>query len=719
MDLVWAVLAATSLGASSAWLARRWWGRRGAEVAVDGFPPGLAAGPAHPRAARTTVTGDAGFDAAVALEGDAEVWLRVATAPVRAAVAAACGLGLRLRDGRFGGRLAPGGDPGAVAAGLRALAASLTEPADLGDRFRTESDPGVRLRLLAVAPGALAAPAAADRDPLVRLVAAEHRGDADALLVLATDPLVPTPVRDRSFSRLRAEVPAGDLAARLLSVVGPARPIARARLSGVPPGPWVAEVVERLAGDADGVPDAAALIRALPDAEGAAAGAELLRRLPERAARALLGLLPARLLSRPVVEALEGARPELAESLRAVVALQRPDRGAELRDAEALFRDSGLRWIPEERRATGHFGRKAVGASPGVGGLAFRVAPVPVGARLDLRGSGPERRSEVPGTPAVLAWFPRTVRDTLRGLPDAADLLRIEDGEIRVRARVESPQELRGCVAFVVALAEALEALEALTEGGRLALAFRDAEPGAVRRKLAGEAFAADRALAADHLGDDDPEVRRMAGRLTPHPPTLVALLAERSLPLPVRSVALTDLHSLRDRAALEEGVGHTWDDLELVPQALTVTHVERLTGQWREVVGLVDRLAPPGGRLAALDQELVRRALLVLAHLDEPGAEPTLLRGLTSRDPAVRRGVLAGLGRFGTAAALPSMVACGVHHPGDLAVAERAVAILRGRVGAGGLAVVSPAGGELAEASSGGALSPPDPAHDLTPSGR
>jgi len=276
----------------------------------------------------------------------------------------------------------------------------------------------------------------------------------------------------------------------------------------------------------------------------------------------------------------------------------------------------------------------------------------------------------------------------------------VEDGELRLRSDPVVRGDVEATLAFLVRVADTLDALGPLTEVQRVTAAFRTAPPGAARRKLAAVALAADPVLAARHLDDADPDVRRVAGRHAPHPPTLVALLTDPALPLPVRSVALTDLHSLGDRESLSAAVRRAWYDEGLVAQALTITHAARLGDQWEELGYLVERLAPASGPARNLEQDSVRRALYVLIGLEDPRSELVVLRATMSRDPALRRAANTGLGRFGSPTMLQALASCARHHPADAPIVDRAVAVMRQRLGTGGLALVDVVGGELSPAS-------------------
>jgi HEAT repeat protein len=704
MDPVALVLGAAAV-AVPAWLVWRGWRRRTswAEVAVDGFPEGLSAAPAA--GVRGLPTGDPAFDAAVALGGDEARWLCLATPEVRQGLRAACGLGLALRDGAVRGQLERT-RAAAVQPGLQALVTAFGRSSTLVHRFDRESEVGVRRRLFEVglrgeAREPLLAHAAIDRDPAFRVWSAEVRAEPGALVALASDPVVPVALRERAFAGAGALLPREELVERLLGVDGPGRALARAWLRALPLGPWADAVVDaRLAGGGDAADAVAALLQVLAEADAATWCRGLFPRLPDGVARRVLTATPAHLLTPAIAAAVEGSRPDLGLLLRSVVSQRHRDTaGPDLSDTGRLFEGTGLTWSPVERRAVAVFGARTLVVVPGAGRSLFRLSPVPMPARLVIHA---DRRSEVPGTPAALAWFPQPVRDLLRtGLP-AGDELGVEDGELRLRALPANPTDITRHVAFLLELADALDALGPLGDADRIALAFRCAEPGPVRRKLAATAFEGSPELARQHLADADPDVRRSAGRHAPHAPTLVALVADRALPIPVRAVALTDLRALGDRDALEAATSAVWADEELVEPALVVTQAERLRGQWRAVVALVERLAPPGCAHGALEQERVRRALYVLTALDEPGAEWTIVRATASADPALRRAALTALGRFGTPAVLPSLL----HHPDatDQAVVTRAIVALRDRLGTGGLSLSEATGGGVSVADVDGA---------------
>jgi hypothetical protein len=694
----------------------RWWRRRSqlVEVAVSGFPPALSAIPPAPGEVAGVVTGDPVFDGAVTLRGDVGQWLLLATPELRAGLQTALTLGIDVRAGVARGWV-PRESRGVVEEALIRLRRGFERRVEPAHRFVGEPLATVRRRLLEWALDhaereAFLDHAAADPEPMVRLRAAQVRRDAPALVSLATDPALTPAVRDRAFVALREAVDPEEIAVRLLAAAGPASALARERLTALPPATWAEALLARLAERWDSENVAAevlAVLHALPEHEGRERVRSVLAQMPIANARAVIPRIPARLLSREVVADLEARRPELGVLLRATHAVRHTHAsGPDVRDAAALFEGSGWRWLASERRAAGHFGLRYATATPGVGGLLFRLTPVPLPARLTLRvGPDGERGSEVPGTPASLSWFPRHVRDLVRDALPPCDQLQVEDGEVRLRATPETPADVAAITGFLERLADALDALGPLSEAQRVAAAFRTAEPGPVRRKLAAGAFAADRELASAWLRDDDPEVRRVAGRHAPHPPTLVALVADRNLPIPLRSVALTDLHTLGDREAMSAAVRHAWDDEPLLAQALSVTGAARLVDQWPEVARVIDRLAPPSAPVRNLEQELVRKALYVLISLEEPASEAMLLRGTLSRDPALRRASITALGAVGSPTMLRALQSCAEHHPADRPIVERAVQRLRERIGTGGLAVAELEGGQLSEAAGGGQL--------------
>ncbi len=95
-----------------------------------------------------------------------------------------------------------------------------------------------------------------------------------------------------------------------------------------------------------------------------------------------------------------------------------------------------------------------------------------------------------------------------------------------------------------------------------------------------------------------------------------------------------------------------------------------------------------------------MRRALYVLIGLEDPRSELVVLRATMSRDPALRRAAITGLGRFGSPTMLQALASCARHHPADAPIVDRAVAVMRQRLGTGGLALVDVVGGELSPAS-------------------
>lgn len=698
-------------------------------LVVKGFPEGLSAATRlDPAAPIEVATGDPGLDRAVTLRGEVGRWLRYATPEVRAGVRRLLARGFELRDGSLRGAVAPQDVPSARAEALALRAAFTAAPSGVVERFSAEADASVRRRLLDWALGghaeaAVLALAATDPDAGVRFRAAEVRGDGDALAELVTDPATPLAVRDHAFTTLRGRLGIDALADLLVAIRGPGAALARERLTSLPPGPWVDALVEGVlqrATDDDPLPTLLALLHGLPEGEGRARVPRLVGGLPEPIARALVPKIPIRLLSQEVLAASERAAPALGPLLRSIGAeRRRAGEGLDLRDADLLFEGTGLRWQPMEGVAVGTRGSRVVQVAPAAFGSWFRMRSAPRSARLSLVvGPGGERSSEVPGTAPSLSWFPPHVRDLVRDDLPPCDLLQVEDGEVRLRAQPWSPADVERAVSFLERLADALDALAVLSEAERVTAAFRAAEQGPVRRKLAGWAFAADPTLAADGLADEDPEVRRAAGRHAPHPPTLVALVSDPSVPVAIRAGSLGDLQALGDRDALSDAVGRAWHEDGLVVHALAATRDARLREQWPSIAALVGRLAPPAGPARLLDQDLVREALFVLCALEEPASELTVLRATASRDPALRRAAIGALGAIGSPRMLRALQACAEHHPSDRPAVDQAIARLRARVGTGSLAIASAAGGGLSVPGGGGTLAEAGPQGSGGPGG-